>query len=143
MGVQLQRGVIVSSLVNFDGITGFTLQVNDSSRNQFVFGYGGGTQSVPNVTFPLEEGKWSYVTAVVNRDFIKMYANGMLLATVGTGGLPFKYSDGPLIIGNSSLRDGHFRGYIKEVKVTEGNKNENEILNTGRSLYGTLNAGVQ
>ena len=140
MGPQSNKGVVINNIINYGaGLKGITIQVNDPNTNQYVFGSGNGSQSIPNTIFQIEDYKWNYITVTVNKDFLKVYGNGKFLASTGAGGLPFVNSDVPIVIGNSSARDGHFRGYIKEVKISDGNMNEADIISTGQKIYTMLN----
>jgi hypothetical protein len=140
MGVQSRKGVIIHNIVNYGvGLNGLTIQVSDPATNLYVFGSGNGSPAIPNTMFQLENDKWNYITAIVNKDQIKVYVNGKMVSSVGTGGLPFVNSDVPIVIGNNGSRDGHFNGYIKEVKITDGNMNEADIMSTGQRIYTMLN----
>jgi len=139
VGNQLPDAVILSNYTRSDVLRGFTLQLNKDITNEYIFAFGNGSVNTPSVVFTLENDKWHYVAITLNGEEIKVYDNGKLLTNFKPGGLAYLNSDIPLTIGNRQSRDGHFKGYIREVKISNGNANEIEILKKGKELDALLN----
>lgn len=137
-----KNGMIVSNQVNFQGFRGFTLQTNGSNPDEYIFCFSNGTSSLPNVLFRLEGNKWHYLAVTVNKAFISIYDNGKLIGKINSGGLPIVNSSMPLTVGNRSNRDADFKGYIREVKISNGNINEAEILSNAEKINSVLANGL-
>ncbi|MFI5196354.1 MAG: LamG-like jellyroll fold domain-containing protein [Chitinophagales bacterium] len=137
---QAGHEVVINNLSQFanEGLRGFTFQQNNAP-NQYIFGFSNGTTAVPNVVFNLDNNIWHYVVATVNKESLKIYDNGKLLSSANSGGALLVNSELPLVIGNRISRDCHFRGYIREVKISNGNKDQNEIISTAQKLDAALN----
>ena len=116
-GIQQTNAVILNNQSKFDGVKGFTLQHNGNA-NQYGFGYSNGSAYIPSVFFTLTDNVWHNLAIVVTKDVIKVYDNGNLLITGNAGGLPIANSELPLFIGNKATRDCQFKGYIKEVCIS-------------------------
>ena len=125
-GTQQANAVILNNQSKFDGVKGFTLQHNGNA-NQYGFGYSNGSAYMPSVFFTLTDNVWHNLAIVVTRESIKVYDNGNLIITGNAGGLPIANSELPLVIGNKASRDCQFRGFIKEVIISNMALVEQEI----------------
>ena len=137
-GPQLPNAVIMSNLNRVNGAKGFTIQANNNFPDKYVFAFSNGSTSIPNVVFDLENGKWHYLTIVVNRQEMKIYDNGRLLSNNNPGGLPYLNSDLPLTIGNQGNKDSRFRGEIREVNISNGNLDDTAIARNAEKVAATL-----
>jgi hypothetical protein len=136
---QPPNAAILNNLTRYDGPQGLTFQRNGTVPNSYVFAICNGTNSMPNAVFQLDDNRWHYIAITVNKDVMKVFDNGKLLATVNVGGVPAVNSEVPLTIGNMASRDAHFNGFIREVKISNGNISDAEITNTGQKLDAELN----
>ena len=126
-GEQVSNATILNNMSKTEGNRGFTLQRNGEYANKYVFGYGNGLASMPNVVFDMDDNKWHYLVVEVNRSELKLYDNGKLVGAANAGGQPMLNSDIPLTIGNSAERKCPFRGIIREVNISNGNRSEDDI----------------
>ncbi len=94
---------------------------------------------MPAAVFQMEDNKWHYIVINVNKETMKIYDNGKLLSNVNTFGAVILNSDLNLTVGNINTLDGHFRGYIRELEISNGNKVESEIISLGQKLDTQLN----
>lgn len=142
LGPQGKTAMILNNLTQFafEGIRGMTFQLSNDAQDQYLFGYSNGTPTVPFASFRVESNKWHYIAAVVNKDGLKVYDNGKLVGTAAGGGqMPMVNSELPLTLGNRSNRDAQFKGYIRELKISDGNLDEAEIIARGQKLDASLN----
>ncbi len=131
-GPQIANATILNNLSRYSGLKGLTVQGNNNVPNNYVFGFSNGTGGMPNATFNLEDNQWSYVVITLGKNLIKIYVNGKQVGSVDAGPLPYVNSNSCFVIGNNIDYDHHFRGFIREVKVTNGNINDEDIVrNTG------------
>ena len=145
VGGQVTNAAILNNLSQFEsvGLRGFAFQQNGVTPNQYIIAFTNGTPNVPNVVFNLDNNVWHYVVATINKDNLKVYDNGKLVTTGNSGGAILVDSELPLTIGNRQNRDCHFRGYIREVNITNGNLSESEITSRGQKIDASLNNAIQ
>jgi len=137
IGLQSPNSTILNNFNRMNQLSGFTLQ-SSGSPGQYVFAYGSGA-GMPSLVFALEDNKWHYLVVSVTKDAVKIYDNGKLVSNVGTGAAGYINSDIPLTIGNRATRDGHFNGYIREVKISQGNIDEATIAKNVQQTETALN----
>jgi len=136
IGEQLPNATIINNLSNSKG---FTLKLEDSTQSKYLFSFGNGTFTMPSATFDLENNKWHYVIIMVNEKFLIVYDNGKLVSIVNLNGLPIINSEIPLTIGNLANGNNRYRGLIREVKISNGNLNEKDIVKNAEKIYTELN----
>ena len=129
------HGVIMNNLSQFpnEGLKGFTFQQNNAP-NLYIFGFSNGTPVAPNIVFALDSNAWHYVVFTINKEIMKVYDNGRLVGATNSGGALFVNSDLPLVIGNRINRDAHYSGYIREVNVSNGTLDQDEITKRFQKL---------
>ncbi len=135
---QISNAIVLNNIGNSD--TGFSFQLNGDSQNHYVLLICYGTSKVTRVFFQLENNVWNYMAFVVNKKIIKAYDNGKLLSAIDTGVLPYVNSDLPITLGNNFTRQFKFAGYIREVKIDNGNINEDTITHRGFKINEQLNS---
>ena len=140
-GIQVNNAGILNNLSQLpgEGLRGMAFQLNNNLQNQYIVAFSNGTPAIPNVAFNMQPDVWHYIAVTVNKDFLKVYDNGKLVATTAFGGRPFVNSELALTVGNRVSRDCHFKGFIKEVKFSSGNISEADIISTGQKLSAGLN----
>jgi hypothetical protein len=134
VGNQLPEAGIVDNMTSYNGVKGFTIQANNAVPDQYVVGLSGGVPTLPSLVFTLENNKWHYLAITVNTGGIKVYDYGKLLATFTANDLSFLNSDAVLTVGNKQGKKAHFSGYIREIKISNGNPGEAEIVRKGAEL---------
>jgi hypothetical protein len=129
------HGAIMNNLSQFqdEGLRGFTFQ-QSNAPNSYVFGFSNGTANAPNVVFTLDNNSWHYVVVTINKDIFRVYDNGKLLGEGNSGGALYLNSDIALVIGNRISRDAHYSGYIKEVNISNGQIEQEEIMRRYQQL---------
>jgi len=124
---QVVHAGIMGNHPGYQGYEGFVIQQDNQNQNVYSFGFGNGTEWLPGVKFKLNEEKWNYLVVVVEKNIIKVFNNGMLVASIDAKG-SIKNSETPLEIGNWINRDRPFNGLIEEVRISNGSISENEIV---------------
>jgi len=131
---QAPNAAIVDNLSSFDGPKGFTLRLNSNNQNQFVFGFSNGMNNMPNNVFLLDYNKWHYLVITENNEFLKIYDNGKMITSMASGGRPIANSENDVTIGNQANLASQFHGYIREVKISDGNITESEMVDNLNKL---------
>ena len=137
-GVQMSNATILNNLSRYNGLKGLTIQLNNNVTNNYVFGFSNGTGGMPNATFNMEDNKWNYVTITVNKNLIKIYVNGKQVGSVEAGPLPYVNSQSGFIVGNNTDYDHQFKGYIREVKITNGNISDLDIARNNELVFANV-----
>ncbi|OLN32157.1 LamG domain-containing protein [Desulfosporosinus metallidurans] len=108
--------------------SGFVIQQNSQSANNYQFGFGDGNKWMKETDFKLTPNQWSYVAVIVNQHTqeIVVYVNGTLAGKQVLEG-QINNSHQPLFVGNFIGGDRAFNGLIKEVKITNGVLTREEI----------------
>ena len=138
MGLQIPNASVINDFNRMNVLSGMILQTGNGMPDQYTFAFCTG-QAMPSVNFMLENSKWHYLTITVNKEIMKVYDNGKLLTSTPTNGLSVVSNDNPFVIGNSPERNSHFRGYIREVRISNGNTDPSTIMGRGEQLEKELN----
>ena len=138
-GKQLPNATILSNWTNIGGFFGMTLEANDSTGSHYMFAVGTGSVSSQNVIFTLDKDQWHYLTITVSDSDLKIYDWGKQIADSKITSV-IENSDDPLIIGNTKKRNAPFKGFIKEIKISN-TVNEAGILEKATQLSKQMNAG--
>ncbi len=134
-GIQVENATVLNNVTKYDfGYAGMTFQNFGNVQDSYLFSCGVGMAQMAKNIFKLENGKWSYITILAGKKELKTYINGLMVASTPTDGMTYLNSDLPLLIGNSVNRLRPFNGLIKEVKITNGLKTEEEIRAIARAL---------
>ena len=136
-GNQLPNATLLSNFDRIGSLTGLTLQANGTIPDQYLFSYSTG-QVMPIVYFQLTNDQWNYITIVVNKETAKVYDNGKLVGNIPAGSLPIVNSNTSITIGNNANRDAHFKGEIREIKISNNAIDEVGIMNNWQKLAAEL-----
>lgn len=136
-GQQLPTASLFSNFNRVNQLKGFTIQSNNGNPGQYVFALGAG-QAMPTAAFMLEDNQWHYLVVVINKELIKIFDNGRLVGNVNTGGAAYVSSDGPLTVGNTDAYNGHFRGFIRELRIANGNMADADIIARAQKVTAEL-----
>lgn len=130
--------VLVNAITDSIGPGGFTFQQNGPAHNQFLFAYGGGKTWTPPAMFMLHVNEWNYIVVAVNKNIIRVYDNGQMVASEKSD-FSIKNVDAPLVIANGTGQNNSFNGLIREVKITNDTISEQTILQTLNNIKARLN----
>ncbi len=136
-GQQMKTASVLSNFNRVNQLKGFAFQSNNGMPGQYIFAFGAG-QSMPAATFSMEDNVWHYMVFNISKGSLKVYDNGKIVSAVGTNGGTIVNSDIPLTIGNTDAFNCHFRGFVKEVNITNGNVSEADIAQRAQLIIGSL-----
>ncbi len=134
---QVTYAHIMGNHPGYNYFEGFAVQQDGNNQNVYTFGYGNGKQWLSSVRFELPPVKWSYLAIVVERNMIKVFRNGSLVASADARN-SIKNSSMPVSVGNWIGRDRPFKGIIYEVRVLDRPLSENEIWSNWKNVQEKL-----
>jgi len=111
---------------------GFILLQNDTTQNEFIFGYAN-----QGIRCKAEINKWNYFVFLVDINKISCYVNGNLSTVLQTT-IPYQNTDEPLYIGNRNSYPGFFFGDIKEIKISNNIIDNKEITSSWDNIKNNL-----
>jgi len=122
---------IVGNHPGLNNFEGFCIQQNAKNKGDFSVGFGNGKTWLPGVQFTLPIEERFYLAVVVDRNKIKVYRDGRLVASGdATDGL--KDSGLPLSVGNWVNKNRSYHGEIYEVRITAGPLSDGDIRQNAR-----------
>ncbi len=113
---QIDYAGILGNHPGYNNFEGFAIQQDGNNQNVYTFGFGNGKEWLPGVRFELAPEKWSYLAIMVERNMIKVFRNGSLVASANATD-SIKNSGMPISIGNWIQNDRPFNGLIDEVRI--------------------------
>jgi hypothetical protein len=108
------------------GYRGFVIQQDQSNNNAFNFGFGNSREWSPGVQFKLKSLTWHYVSIFVDRNKVKVFDNGSLVADQNVK-VTLANSTMPLYVGDWYLKDRPFNGEIREIRISNGSLSLQEL----------------
>ncbi len=118
---------IMGNHPGYNNFEGFVIQQDGQNQNVYGFGFGNGQSWLPGVNFQLNAEEWNYLTINVDKSLVKIFHNGLPVASVDAQGT-MKNSTMPFFIGNWGSNDRPFNGLINEVRISNGTLSEKAIL---------------
>lgn len=105
---------------------GFAVERMIGEPGVYLFGFGNGKTWLPIVRFRLVPDEWNYVAILVDGGMLKVFHNGVFAAEINAGD-EIENSHLPLWVGNWINRDRPFKGFVDEVRVSNGLVPESDI----------------
>ena len=107
------------------GITGFVIQQNDTTVNEYGFGYGNGTVYVDLPRIRLTPERWHHLAVVKTRQELAFYLQGLRV-----GSAP---ADGPVAVSTVNFRVG--LGFIEPARCFQGSIDEVRVWSKPLSSF--------
>ncbi len=117
---QKQYAAIIGNHPGDKNYSGFIIQQNDKSTNNYYFSFGNGDRWSDKYCFSLSPDKWSYITVVYDSKMhhVMIYVNGKLMIMYRDVVEKYRNSSQPVYVGNWIGGDRQFNGLISEIEVT-------------------------